>query len=135
VSALNLEILTPERVLVREEVDAVEASGVDGEFGILPGHTQFLTILKIGEVRFAKGGKTVSLATSGGFAEVVEDKVTFLLDTGELAEEIDVSRAKRAMERAEAMLKTMSYDHADYRRQELALYRAIARIGVASKKI
>ncbi len=134
-SALNLEILTPERVLVREEVDAVEASGVDGEFGILPGHTQFLTILKIGEVRFAKGGKTVSLATSGGFAEVVEDKVTFLLDTGELAEEIDVSRAKRAMERAEAMLKTMSYDHADYRRQELALYRAIARIGVASKKI
>lgn len=134
-SALNLEILTPERVLVREEVDAVEASGVEGEFGILPGHTQFLTILKIGEVRFAKGGKTVSLATSGGFAEVVEDKVTFLLDTGELAEEIDVSRAKRAMERAEAMLKTMSYDHADYRRQELALYRAIARIGVASKKI
>ena len=132
---LNLEIITPERVLVREEVDSVEAQGALGEFGILPGHTQFLTTLSIGEVRYTIGNKTLSLAASGGFAEVAENKVTLLLDTAELADEIDVDRAKRAMERAEATLKSMTMDHSDFRRQELALYRAIARIGVASKKM
>lgn len=132
---LNLEIITPERVLVREEVDSVEAQGEFGDFGILPGHTQFMTALKIGEVRFTKGGRTVSLAASGGFAEVAENRVILLLDTAELAEEINVDRAKKAMERAETTLKSLTIGHEDYRRQELALYRAIARIGVASKKM
>jgi F-type H+-transporting ATPase subunit epsilon len=129
---LSLEIITPEKVLVNEEVDMVEANGSLGEFGILPGHTQFLTVLEIGEIRYTKGGKTVCLATSGGFGEVVEDKVTFLLDAGELAEDIDVTRAQLAMEEAQERLKELSMDTAEYRRQELALLRSIARIKVAS---
>jgi F-type H+-transporting ATPase subunit epsilon len=132
---LSLEIITPEKTLVKEEVDMVEARGVLGEFGILPGHTQFLTILDIVEVRYAKEGKTVYLSASSGFAEVTDDKVTMLLDTGELAEDIDVERAKRARERAESQLKTISYDHTEYLLYEMALYRAITRISVASKKL
>ena len=132
---LNLEIITPEQTVVKEEVDMVEAKGAYGEFGILPGHTQFLTTLEIGEIRYMKDGVTTHLSASNGFAEVVEDKVVMLLDTAEPAEEIDIERAKRAMERAEAALKTISFDHAEYLMYEMALYRAIARISVASKKI
>ena len=132
---LTLEIITPEKTVVKDQVDLVEAMGVEGEFGIMPGHTQFLTRLRIGEIRYRKDGVTTYLASSGGFAEVVEDKVTFLVDTAESAQEIDVERARRAQERAETILKTMAYDHTDYRMMEMALFRAIARIGVASKKI
>jgi F-type H+-transporting ATPase subunit epsilon len=132
---LNLEIITPEQTVVKEEVDMVEAKGANGEFGILPGHTQFLTTLEIGEIRYMKEGVTTHLSASNGFAEVVEDKVVMLLDTAEPAEEIDIERAKRALERAEAALKTVSFDHAEYLMYEMALYRAIARISVASKKM
>lgn len=132
---LSLEIITPEKTVVKDEVDVVEATGAEGEFGIMPGHTQFLTTLKIGEIRYKKGNETVYLSSSGGFAEVVEDKVTLLVDTAERSHEIDVERAKRAMERAESALKTMGYDQSDYRLMEMALLRAVARIGVASKKL
>jgi F-type H+-transporting ATPase subunit epsilon len=132
---LSLEIITPEKVLAKEEVDMVEANGVLGEFGILPGHTQFLTILEIGEVRYTKGGTITSLATAGGIGEVVDDKVTFLLDTGEFAEDIDLARAQVAMEEAQERLKELSMETAEYRRQELALLRAIARIKVASARL
>jgi F-type H+-transporting ATPase subunit epsilon len=131
---LSLEIITPEQVLVKEEVDMVEATGVTGEFGVLPGHTEFLTILEIGEIRYMKDGKTTSLATGGGFGEIVNDKVTFLVDSGELAENIDLARAQVAFEEAEEILKTMTIDTAEYRRQELALLRAIARLKVASSR-
>ncbi len=132
---LNLAIITPEKTLIDESVDMVEAKGAYGEFGVLPGHTQFLTTLDIGEVRYMKGDKTMHLSTSGGFAEVVEDKVVMLLDTAEFAEDIDIERAKRAREKAESALKTTISDDAEYRMYELALLRAIARISVASKKI
>jgi F-type H+-transporting ATPase subunit epsilon len=132
---LNLEIITPERTVVKEVVEMVEAKGAYGEFGILPGHTQFLTTLEIGEIRYMKGGVTTHISASNGFAEVVEDKVVMLLDTAEPAEEIDIERAKRALERAEAALKTVSFDHAEYLMYEMALYRAIARISVAAKKM
>jgi F-type H+-transporting ATPase subunit epsilon len=132
---LNLEIITPEQTVVKEEVDMVEAKGAYGEFGILPGHTQFLTTLDIGEIRYMKNGVTYHLSASNGFAEVVEDKVVMLLDTAEPAEEIDIERAKKALERAEAALKAVSFDNSEYLMYEMALYRAIARISVASKKI
>jgi F-type H+-transporting ATPase subunit epsilon len=135
VETLRLEIITPARIMVRDEVEMVEATGANGEFGILPGHTEFFAALEVGEVRFMKGGKTTHIATGGGYAEVVEDKVTILVDTGEFPEEIDVDRAKRTMEEAEAMLRTLPMDTKDYRRYELALLRAIARIGVKSKKL
>jgi F-type H+-transporting ATPase subunit epsilon len=132
---LNLEIITPEKVLVSEEVDMVEAKGSLGEFGVLPGHIQFLTVLEIGEVRYTKDGKTSYLATSGGFGEVADDKVTFLLDTAEFADDIDLERAKIAMEEAQERLKELEMDTAEYRMYEIALLRALARLQVASKKL
>lgn len=132
---LDLEIITPERIVAREKVDMVEANGTLGEFGILPGHIKFFTKIEVGEVRYMKAGKTTYLATGGGFAEVIDDKVTFLLDTGEAATDIDVERAKRAMEKAESALRELSMDARDYKLMEMALLRAIARIHVASKKL
>ncbi|OPY72747.1 MAG: ATP synthase epsilon chain [Syntrophorhabdus sp. PtaU1.Bin050] len=132
---LNLEIVTAEKVLVNEEVDMVEAKGSLGEFGILPGHVQFMALLEIGEVRYVKGGRTSYLATSGGFGEVADDKVTFLLDTAEFAEDIDPERAKIAMEEAQERLKEFEMDTAEYRMYELALLRALARLQVASRKM
>jgi F-type H+-transporting ATPase subunit epsilon len=133
VGFLHLEVITPERVMVSEDVDMVEAHGALGEFGVLPGHINFLTSIVPGEVRYMTDGKTRHLATSGGFAEVVSDKVTFLLETAEFAEEIDVDRARRAKERAESALGGLSSDDKDYKVSELALRRAIARISTASK--
>ncbi|MCX8022879.1 MAG: F0F1 ATP synthase subunit epsilon [Syntrophorhabdaceae bacterium] len=132
-ATLSLEIITPERVMVKEEVDMVEAKGELGEFGILPGHIKFLTTLDIGEVRYIKGDKIRRIATSGGIGEVVDDRVIFLLETAEFSEEIDIERAKRAKERAESALKEIPMDTEEYRIYELALLRAISRISVASK--
>jgi F-type H+-transporting ATPase subunit epsilon len=134
VAMLNFEIITPEKLLVKEEVDMVEAKGEAGEFGILPGHVKFLTTLDIGEVRYIKEGKTKHIATSGGVGEVTEDKVTFLVEAAEFAEEIDVERAKRAKERAESIIKDMPAETIDdLSIYELALQRAISRISTGSK--
>ncbi len=130
---LYLEIITPERVLIRQDVDMVEAPGTGGEFGVLPGHVAFLSTLEHGEIRLITDGGTRFIATSGGFAEVLENRVTFLLDTAEFAEEVDVTRAHSARERAEARLKEISFDEEEYHIFQAALMRAITRISVASK--
>jgi len=131
---LDLEIITPEKVLVKEQVNMVEAKGTNGEFGVLPGHTQFLTIIEIGEVRYIKDGTTNYLATSGGYAEVVDDRVTILPDDAELAEEIDVEKAKREVEEAEKALNVLSFDEIDSPLMAMALFKAIMKIEVASKR-
>lgn len=130
---LSLEIISPQRVMVRQEVDMVEARGAFGEFGILPGHTQFLTTIGVGEIRYTQGSETGFIATAGGFMEVAENKVLFLVSAGEFAAEIDVEKAKAEIAAAEAALKTLTMDTMDYRRQELALLKAIAKISVAAK--
>ena len=128
-----MEIATPERVMLEAEVDMIEAPGSSGEFGVLPGHVAFLTTLRHGEIRLMGDGRTRFIATSGGFAEVVDDKVTLLLDTAEFGEEIDLARAQRAKERAEAALKGLTFEHGEYQALEAALLRAITRISTASR--
>lgn len=130
---MHLEVVTPERVMLSEDVDMFEARGTLGEFGVLPGHVTFLTTVEPGEVRIFNEGRTRYLATGGGFAEVVSDKITLLLNSAEFPEEIDVQRAYRAKERAEETLRELGFDNKEYLLFELALYRAIARIGVASR--
>jgi len=135
VQMLSLEIITPRKLLVHEEVEMVEATGELGEFGILPGHIKFLTTLDAGEIRYMKGGRMKHLFAGGGFGEVVDDRIVFLVDTAEFAEEIDVDRAERTIKWAESVLKEISMDSSEYRLYELALLRSIARISVASKKL
>jgi len=131
---LHLEVVTPEKVLVSEEVDSVVAPGALGEFGVLEGHVPFLSGIVPGELRYTSKGQTKHLAVSPGFAEVSNDKVSVLVDAAERAHDIDVDRARRAMERAkERLSKHRATEDIDSARAEIALKRAVARIKVSGK--
>jgi F-type H+-transporting ATPase subunit epsilon len=130
-STIRLELVTPERLLVSEDVDEVIAPGYEGEFGVLPEHTQFLAILRIGVLQYRKRDELRKIAVGGGFAEVMPERVVILADVGERAEEIDVDRARQARKRAEAALQDLSFDDASYGRMSCALQRAIARLSAA----
>jgi len=131
---LYLELVTPERVLVSQKVETVVAPGSLGEFGVLPGHIPFLSGIVPGELRFTADGKSEHFAVTTGFAEVSENKISVLVDAAERAVEIDVERARRAMERArERLAKERGTPDIDFERAQAALQRAIARIRVAEK--
>lgn len=130
-STIRLELVTPERLLVSEDVDEVIAPGYEGEFGVLPGHTQFLVILRIGLLRYRIKDEVRKIAVGGGFAEVTPERVVIMADVAEKAEEIDIDRARQAHERAEAALRDLSMDDALYRKMWSALQRSIARMSAA----
>jgi F-type H+-transporting ATPase subunit epsilon len=130
-SKILLELVTPERLLLTEEVDEVVAPGFEGEFGVLPEHTQYLAILNIGLLRYRKGSETRVIALGGGFAEVTPERVVVMAETAERAEEIDVERARRARERAEAALKEITLDDETYAKAYAALQRALVRMSAA----
>lgn len=127
-STILLELVTPERLLLSEEVDEVVAPGYEGEFGVLPEHTQFLSILNIGILRYRKGSAITKIALGGGFAEVTPARVVVMADTAERADEIDVERAQRARDRAETRLKELSLDDDTYAKAYAALQRAMVRM-------
>jgi len=128
---LSLEITTPMRMVVAEQVDEVVAPGIEGYFGVLPGHAPFLTTLGTGIVTYRIGRDEHQLAVSGGFAEVRNDKVIILADTAERPEEIDRARAERSRERAERRLSGRAQEEVDYARCQIALARAVTRLSVA----
>jgi len=130
-STIRLELVTPERLLLSEEVDEVVLPGYEGEFGVLPGHTQFLAILNIGMMWFRKGSAMIKIALGGGFAEVNQDRVVVMADTAERADEIDVDRARLARDRAEALLKELSLDDETYAKAYAELQRALVRMAAA----
>jgi F-type H+-transporting ATPase subunit epsilon len=131
---LTLEVATPSRAVVGEQVDEVVLPGIEGYFGVLPGHAAFLTTLGIGELTYRIGREERHLAVSGGFCEIRNDKVIVLADTAELPEEIDRERAERARERAEQRLAgRATQEEIDYTRAAAALARALIRIQVAGR--
>ena len=129
---LRLDIVTPDKVVLQAEVDYVGASGVDGQFGLMPSHAAMLSALKIGELYYRQGGATHWAFVSGGFAQIADNKVTILAESAELASDIDVDRAEQAKARAEQRLADPKPD-TDVHRAELALTRAIARISAARR--
>ena len=131
-NAINLIIVTPEREVVREEVEELQIPGSEGYFGVLPGHAPLFSELKVGEVAYRKGTRWTFLAVAWGFVEVRPDQVSILAETAERAHEIDVDRAMRAKERAEEMISRGGED-VDYNRALVALERAIVRIQVSQK--
>ena len=128
-----LEIVTPSRKLLSKEVDEVVAPGFNGEFGVLPGHTQFLTVLKPGEITFKKGPETESYAVGRGYAEVLPDKTTVLVDTAESKGEIDIDKAKKTLAEAEEALKRRAPEDAEYAATTDAYELAAARIKVKER--
>lgn len=130
---LQLEMVTPYKRVLSEEVDEVTAPGFVGELGILPGHTPLLTTLRVGELSYKKGNQQFRLAVNWGYLEVEGDNITVLVDTAEKADEIDLARAKAALGRAEDALKTLPHEDKKYAVMEAALQRALIRIQVADK--
>ncbi len=124
---IHLEIVTPDRKLLSEDVEFVGAPGYNGEFGILPDHAPFLSALGVGSLHYNKDGRTHWIFLSGGFAEVSSNKVSVLAEVAERAEEIDLERASKAKERAANRLVEQKAQ-IDFARSQAALQRALARM-------
>jgi F-type H+-transporting ATPase subunit epsilon len=129
---IELEIVTPSGVVVRESVDEVEAPGVEGFFGVLPGHRPFMSQLRAGDLRFRVGKENHYVAVHWGFAEVLPNKVTILVETAELAEDIDLQRAETAKRRAEERMKQFGTAY-DMESAKADLERAQARLDAAQR--
>jgi F-type H+-transporting ATPase subunit epsilon len=128
---IDLQIVTPDRLLVQEQVDEVQIPGSEGYFGVLPGHTPLLAALAVGELWYRKGPEKTYLSIAFGFAEVLPDRVTILARLAERAEDIDVERAEAARVRAEQRLAERTT--VDYERARIALEKSLTRLQVSSR--
>jgi len=133
---IALEVVTPTGAVVNENVDIVNAPGYGGDFGVLANHAPFLSTIKIGILSYEIGKKREFLMISGGFCEVSNNKITFLVESAEFGHQIDVDRAMKAKERAEKRLaQAASHGEAiNVTRAEAALQRALSRIKAASTR-
>lgn len=131
-----MEVVTPDRSVVSEEVQTVVAPGIYGLFGVLPGHTTFLSTLEMGMLRYVdKAGKERALFVNGGFAEVMQDTVTVLADSAERRKDIDAERAMAAEKRARERLAQVKTEvDIDVVRAEAALMRALTRLRVVETR-
>lgn len=130
-TSIDLQIVTPERMLVHEQVDEVEVPGVDGYFGVLPGHTPLLAALSVGELWYRQGQAKTYLSIVHGFAEILPDRVTILAQLAERAEDIDIERAEAARRRAAERLEQKA--DVDYERARLSLMKSMTRLQVSSR--
>ena len=132
---LDLEIVTPDRAVAHEEVDEVQLPGIEGNLGILPGHTPLLTLLRVGPAWYRKGSDVVMLAIANGIAEVLPTKVRLLAQVAERGDEIDLERAEIARKRAEERLQEArtGVSDIDMERARMSLIKAMTRINVATK--
>jgi F-type H+-transporting ATPase subunit epsilon len=125
--------VTPDRLLLSQQVDEVIAPGSEGEFGVLPGHAHFLTTLKIGELRYRTGEQTQYMTVLWGFAEVTPKKVTILAEIAEKAEDIDVERAQAGVEKAERLLEAGGLLPSDVEAVRISLEKARLRKKIAER--
>jgi F-type H+-transporting ATPase subunit epsilon len=128
---IQLEIVTPERLVVNDTAEYIEIPGKTGYLGVLPGHAPLITELAVGEISYTNSGKTKRLAVAWGFAEVLQNRVTILAETAEKSEEIDTARAQAARQRAEEALRKAGVE--GDKNAQAALDRANARLDVAGK--
>lgn len=131
-TALALELVTPDRAIVHEDVEEIELPGSEGYFGVLPGHTPLLATLGVGEMWYRRGQEKFFLSLAGGFAEVLPDRVIVLAQIAERAEDIDLARAEHARLKAEERLTRATPD-LDIERARLALLKQMTRIRVAQR--
>ena len=132
-ATMQFEMVTAERLLFSGEVESVVAPGAAGELGILPHHAPLLTTLNPGELRIMQGGQEQSIAVTGGFLEVLDNRVTILADAAEQADEIVLERAEEAMRRAEERIANRESEM-DLERAVAALRRAQVRVQVARRR-
>tara|TARA_B100001146_G_C15907386_1_gene317237 strand:- start:87 stop:494 length:408 start_codon:yes stop_codon:yes gene_type:complete len=125
---LILSVVTPEKQLVSEEVDQVNAPGSEGDFGVLYDHAPILTNLRSGQLSYENDGESTALVISGGYLEVTDNRVTILAETGEFLHEIDRERAERARSQAEEKLSNPDLSEEEFSETQKKLFRAIARL-------
>ena len=130
---MRLEIVTAERVVYSDDVSILVAPGIDGELGILPSHAPLLTVLQPGEIRVVKDGEDSFIAVSGGFLEVLDNKVTILADTAENVEEIDEERAQAALQKAQEIVAAAPAEN-DLASALASIRRSQARINVSTRR-
>ena len=131
--SFQLEIVTPEKLVVRDKAEEAQIPGANGYIGVLPGHAPLITELGAGEISYRTGGQLHRFATAWGFAEVLPDKVTVLAETVERANEINVSRARESLTQAEEGLRSAQTEE-QVSNQIGKVRRAQARIAVAENK-
>ncbi len=132
---IKLEVVTPEKYVVKEDAQIVMAPGTLGEFGVLRGHTPFLTSLKTGRLHYRDVNGTERVVfVSGGFAEALPDRVTVLAESAERRRDIDINRARASLERAQKRLSADKSENINYERARASLYRAIERIKIAESR-
>jgi F-type H+-transporting ATPase subunit epsilon len=129
-----LEIVTPERLVFSEEVDAVTLPGSEGELGVLPHHAPLVSTLGIGELRIRRGGEEELFAIAGGFLQVRPDKVVVMAETADIASEIDLEKAQQARAEAEKALESGFEEGADLAAARAALQQALLRIRVGERR-
>ena len=125
---LTLSVVTPEKQLVSEEVDQVNAPGSEGDFGVLYDHAPILTNLRSGQLSYENDGESTALVISGGYLEVTDNRVTILAESGEFLHEIDRERAERARSQAEEKLSNPDLSEEEFSETQKKLFRAIARL-------
>ena len=125
---LILSVVTPEKQLVSEEVDQVNAPGSEGDFGVLYDHAPILTNLRAGQLSYENDGESTALVISGGYLEVTDNRVTILAETGEFLHEIDRERVERARSQAEEKLGNPDLSEEEFSETQKKLFRAIARL-------
>ncbi|MFH2202293.1 MAG: F0F1 ATP synthase subunit epsilon [Elusimicrobiota bacterium] len=128
---LTLELVTPEKVALTQEAEFVVLPAFEGEMGVLPGHEPFMVQLTPGEVRVDGAGERKLLAVSGGFAQVLDDKISIFAETAEMAGEIDAERARQSLERAKAESKRRDIDSMTLAQAASAVKRAEVRLRIA----
>jgi F-type H+-transporting ATPase subunit epsilon len=127
-----LEVVTPEKLMLSQQVDELIAPGSEGEFGVLPGHCHFLSTLRIGELRYRVGDQTNYMSVLWGFAEVTPKKVTILAEIAEKAEDIDIERAEAAVRKAEERLQVGGLP-SDLKEAQISLEKARLRRKIAER--
>ena len=132
---INLEIITPEKIIYKDSVDSITVPGTKGMFQVLKDHAPLMSTIEIGVITFIKNDESKYLTTAGGTIEVLNNNVLILADSVEVIEDIDIDRAERAKSRAEENIKKKKEEEIDFVRAERALKRAINRINAREKYI
>jgi len=130
---MKFELVSPTRLIYEGTVEQITAPGIEGEFGVLPGHTPFLTFLNVGELNFTVDGQEKYVAIDGGFIEVLPFRVIAVVDDAMLAEEIDITAAEKQKEEAEARLRDLTEDDKDFLIEKAKLAKALNLIKVAGR--
>lgn len=130
---IKFKIITPEKLVVEENVDQVTIPTKSGEITVLKNHLPLVSAIQPGEIILKKGADLIPLAVSGGFVEIFDNQITILADTAERVEEIDLARAEDARRQAETLLKEKQIDTADYTALQAKLEKELARLKVARK--